>query len=114
MNAYAAPAWPLVALDALRPVADDTPPPADGVLPGVAPVLDDISPRAAAVAPVLSDTPPPAAGVLPGVAPVLDDTSSSTAGVLPGIGRSVRRARLTDPPCWSYSSLLGQPPFPQK
>ena len=47
----AAPAWPLVALDAMYPVVNNTPRPAAGVLPlaaadlpPVAPVLDDTLP----------------------------------------------------------------------
>ena len=56
----AAPARPLVALDALHPVANDTSRPAAGVFLGVAPFLPGITP-------VLNDTLPPTADVLPGV-----------------------------------------------
>ena len=53
----AAPTWPLVALDAFHPVADDTPPDLDDTLPGVAPVLND--------------TPRSTADIIPGVEPSL-------------------------------------------
>ena len=75
-------AWPLVALDAFHPVADDTPRPTAGVLPLGAGVL----PR---VAPVLDDTPPVLDDTLPGVAPVLDDTLSSADVPSPAAKRSV-------------------------
>ena len=80
------PAYPLVAVDAFHPVADDNPCPAAGVLPPatadlppVAPVLDNILPG---VTPVLDDT-------LPGVAPVLDDTLHPAAGVLRGVASAL-------------------------
>ena len=70
------PVWPLVALGALHPAADNTShsaanvlsPTAD-VLPGVTPVLDNTHI-------VLDDT-------LPGVIPVLDHTLPLVAGALP-------------------------------
>ena len=68
----AAPAWPLVALDAFHSVADDThvlddtPPVLDNTLPGVAPVLDDTLPG---VPPVFNDALRPAADLFPGVQP---------------------------------------------
>ena len=60
----AAPAWPLVALDAFPPVADHTPPVLDNTLP------------------LLDHTLCLAAGVLPGVTSVLDDHLS---GVEPSV-----------------------------
>ena len=85
----AAPAWPLVALDAFHPVADNTPCVTAGVLP---PTAADLPPDAhvlkdtlSGVAPVLDDTPHPAVGVLLGVASVLDDTPHPAAGVFLGV-----------------------------
>ena len=69
------PAWPLVALDAFLPVANDTPRPAAGVLP---PAAADLPP----VAPFLDDT-------LPGVAPVRDDTPSPAEDLPPAAERHV-------------------------
>ena len=82
------PVWPLVVLDALHPVADDTPRPAAGVLPSAAadlphgaPVLDNALPG---IAPILDDT-------LPGIAPVLDDTPSPIDDLPPAAERRAMR-----------------------
>ena len=98
------PAWPLVVLDVLHPVADDTPPVLDDTLPLIAGVLNDHLPLVAGV--LL-----PAAGVLPSVTPVHDNNLSLIDPVLegyrPAVERAVQRRRLADPASWSYSSLLG-------
>ena len=88
------PAWPLVVLDALHPVANNTPLvfyvtllALNGTLPPVAGVLDDHLP-------LVTDVLPPAADVLPGVTPVLDDTLPLVDPVLgdhpPGVERAVQ------------------------
>ena len=81
----AALAWPLVALDAFRTVADETPSPAAGVLFGVAPVLNDTHSPNAGVLPLAAAILPPVAPVhddtLPGIALVIDDTLHCVAPV---------------------------------
>ena len=81
------PAWPLVVLDALHPVVDDTPLvldntllALDGTLPGI------VLPAAGALPPAAGALPPAAGGRddhLPLVTPVLDDHR-------PGIERAVQ------------------------
>ena len=98
LSAAAAPELPLIAHDAFHPVANDTPRPVAGVLPGIAPVLDDTLPL---IDPVLDAILLALNGTLPHVAGVLDDHR-------PGIEQAVQRGRLADPLRWSYSSLLRQ------
>ena len=77
--AYAAPAWPLVAVDAFRPVADDTPLASDGTLlalEGILLALNSTLLPAAGALPLVADAPLlaldgpllPAASTLPLVA----------------------------------------------
>ena len=107
---YAAPAWPLVALDAIHPVADDTPLVSDGTLlaldgtllalDGTLLALDGTLLSAVGALPLIAAVLPLVADFVPLVDPVLDVHR-------PGVARTVPLGRLADLTRWSYSSFLG-------
>ena len=107
----AAPEWPLVALDAFHPVADDTPRPAAGIVPLTAGVLLPTAGVLPGIAPVLDYTFPLIDPVLDDNLLALDGTFPPVAGVLdhdrPDVERAVQQGWLADLPWWSYSSLFG-------